>query len=384
MEPGRANCRQMRIGLVGTFPPRPCGLATFTSDVSAALQHAGHRVDVVALVDDGDPIDSRVAHRLVRNDVQSSQRVAAALSATVDVVLIQHEFGIFGGPDGLLLQALTQDLRVPYALTLHTVTAQFTAGQRAALDEPLKGADAVFVFTDDAARLLRNATPSFEARRCRVMPHGAPAELFAPVTHDVRAALGLQPRHLVVTTFGLLSPGKGIEHAIAAVGALRHACDDVVYVVAGRTHPEVVRHRGESYRDGLQEQVRRLGLEDVVRFRDWFHDVDELAALLAASDLFLTPYANAEQIVSGALSFAVAAGVPFVSTPYRYAVELAGHGCGLLTPFADHDAMAGRLKEVLVDANLRAHLSAQARAVGAHMSWPEVGRQTAAELAAIL
>lgn len=119
-------------------------------------------------------------------------------------------------------------------------------------------------------------------------------------------------------------------------------------------------------------------------FRDWFHEVDELAALLAASDVFLTPYANVEQIVSGALSFAVAAGVPFVSTPYRYAVELAGRGCGLLTPFADPDAMAGRLKEVLVDANLRAHLSAQARSVGSHMSWPEVGRQTAAELATIL
>lgn len=385
MEVGRPENRRLRIGLVGTFPPRPCGLATFTADMGAALRGAGHVVDVVALIDDDDdPVDPLVAHRLIRHDVQSSREVAAALSATVDVVLIEHEFGIFGGPDGRLLHELTDGLRVPYALTLHTVTGQFTAGQRAALDRPMERARAVLVFSEDAAELLRAAAPSWGDRRCRVVPHGAPAELYAPPAPGVRAGLGLTPSDLVITTFGLLSPGKGIEHAIAAAGALRHVSDDVVYVVAGRTHPEVVRRRGERYREQLQAQVLELGLEDVVVFRNWFHGVDELAALLASSDVFLTPYSDAEQIVSGALSFAIAAGVPFVSTPYRYARELAARGCGLLVPFADPDSMAAALKEVLTDQTLRRRLSAQARVAGAGMSWPEVGRRTAAVLADIV
>lgn len=369
---------------MGTYPPRVCGLATFTADVCAALRGAGHLVDVVALVDEHDTVDPMVAHRLVRHDARSSRTVAAALSATVDVVLIEHEFGIFGGPDGRLLHELTDGLRVPYAMTLHTVTGRFTASQRAALHGPLLGAQAVLVFSDEAGELLGTAVPRLQPRRCRVVPHGAPAELYAPPPPDVRARIGLTSANRVITTFGLLSPGKGIEHAIAAAGALRHVRDDVVYVVAGRTHPEVVRHDGERYRDGLRAQVGRLGLEDVVVFRDWFHDVDELAALLAASDVFLTPYAGADQIVSGALSFAVAAGVPFVSTPYRHAVDLARRGCGLLVPFADADAMAGALKEVLVDSGLRTQLATQARRVGAGMSWPEVGRRTATVLADIV
>jgi glycosyltransferase involved in cell wall biosynthesis len=339
----------------------------------------------VRVVDDArDPIDPGVTHRLVRDDVTSSRDVAAALSTSVDVVLVEHEFGIFGGPDGLLLRELTDGLRVPYALTLHTVTGRFTASQRAALDRPMRSASAVLVFSDDAAELLRAAAPSWGDRRCRVVPHGAPAELYATPSQDVRSTLGFTPADLVITTFGLLSPGKGIEHAIDAAGALRHVHDDVVYVVAGRTHPEVVRRRGEQYRDELRAQVHRLGLEDVVVFRNWFHDVDELAALLACSDVFLTPYADAEQIVSGALSFAVAAGVPFVSTPYRYARDLARRGCGLLVPFADPDATAAALKEVLTDRALRARLSARAREVGADMSWPEVGRRTAAVLADVV
>jgi glycosyltransferase involved in cell wall biosynthesis len=187
-----------------------------------------------------------------------------------------------------------------------------------------------------------------------------------------------------MTTFGLLSPGKGIEHAIDAVAELRNAVDDAVYVVAGRTHPGVVRHEGERYRERLEAQVTRLGLDDVVVFRDWFHDVDELAGLLAATDVFVTPYANAEQIVSGALSFAVAAGVPFVSTPYRYAKELAGRGGGVIVPFGEADGLALALKEVLTDDELRRRLASGARHIGQDMSWSAIGERTAEVLASIV
>ncbi len=372
----------LRIGLVGTYPPRPCGLATFTADVGAALRTAGHCVEVVALIDDeSDPADDAARYRLVRNDVQSSHAVAAALSATVDVVLIEHEFGIFGGRDGALLHELTDRLAVPYAVTLHTVKGQFTPSQLGALAGPLLGSKAALVFSDEAAELLVAAIPGI-AGKCHVVPHGAPTQLYTP-PDGVRATLGVSESAAVITTFGLLSPGKGIEHAITAVAALRSVVDEVVYLVAGRTHPGAVRQHGERYRDQLGVQVRRLGLDDVVRFRDWFHDVDELAVLLAATDVFVTPYVDAEQIVSGALSFAIAAGVPFVSTPYRYAHEMAGRGCGLISPFGDPDRLAATLKEILTDRVLRQRLAATAHRVGADMSWPEVGRRTAGVLAGI-
>ena len=182
----------------------------------------------------------------------------------------------------------------------------------------------------------------------------------------------------MLTTFGLLSPTKGIEHVIRAMPELCAAVDDVVYVVAGRTHPEVVRRDGEAYRKDLVDLCREVGVEDRVRFRNWFHDVDELSTLLRASDVFVTPYGDAEQIVSGALSFAVAAGLPFVSTPYRYAVELAAAGGGVTTPFGDDAALAATLRDVLVDDARRRRLARRAREIAVTRSWPEVGRLVSA------
>ena len=159
---------------------------------------------------------------------------------------------------------------------------------------------------------------------------------------------------MVISTFRLLSPSKGIEHMIPAMPTVRRRVGDVVYLIAGRTHPEVVRGQGEDYRRALEALTHSLGVDEVVRFRDWFHDVDQLSALLHATDVFATPYSDADQIVSGALSFALAAGVPFVSTSYRYAVGLASQGCGLTVPFDDDEALADALSQVLTDNELRA------------------------------
>jgi glycosyltransferase involved in cell wall biosynthesis len=380
MQERRPSQQGARIGVVGTYPPRPCGLATFTADVVEALGAHGHHVEVAALVDYAAEPAGLADHVLLRHDPTSSHALAERLSVNVDVVLIQHEFGIFGGADGILLGELTGALRVPYALTLHTVIGQFTATQRAALTQPLAGAAAVLVFSEDAAGLLADAFPGVEAR-CHVVPHGAPCQLYQPAVAGDRRRLGLPETAAVISTFGLLSPGKGIEHAIDAIAGLRHAVDDIVYVIAGRTHPDIVRTHGEHYRETLSELARRRRVDDIVMFRDWFHDIDDLAALLGETTVFVTPYLDAEQIVSGALSYAVAAGVPFVSTPYRYATELAEHGCGLLVPFADPDGLAAALKELLTDPTRRAQLAAGARRVGASMSWPAVARSTAAILA---
>ena len=373
-----STCRPaLRVGLVSTSPPRMCGLATFAADVAESLELAGAEVDVVALVDGDEPVADRVRHRLVRSSARSSARVAASLSRDVDVVLIEHEFGIFGGRDGALLGELTRHLTVPYVLTLHTVLGRFTAGQRAALAGPLAGAARVMVFARQAVELLAAQFPDVRDR-CDVVPHGAPARLLLDrhVDSGFRSRRGLAATTKVVSTFGLLSPGKGIEHAIRAIALTRPVVGDLVYVVAGRTHPGVVRRTGEAYREHLVGLVTELGLARTVVFEDWFHDIDELATLLHATDVFVTPYNHAEQIVSGALSFAIAAGVPFVSTPYRYAVEMAAAGCGATVPFADPASLSAALTDVLVDDHRRRLMAERAATIGGTMSWPEVGRQT--------
>ncbi|MEO8692212.1 MAG: glycosyltransferase [Acidimicrobiales bacterium] len=373
IEPDGRDRRPLRVGLVGTFPPRPCGLATFTADVAASLQGAGDVVVVAALVDAAGVGIAGVTYELLQSSEESARSVATLLSNDVDVVLIQHEFGIFGGRGSAVLQALTDNLTVPYVVTLHTVIEHFRGWQMTALVAPLAGAALVFVFSDEAVALVASQFAGVESKCC-VVPHAAPLALYGRPEVDLRTRLGLPVDTMVISTFGLLSPSKGIEHVIRAMPTLRRRVRDVVYLIAGRTHPDVVRRRGERYRDSLESLARSLGVDDIVRFRDWFHDVDELSALLHATDVFVTPYSDAEQIVSGALSFAIAAGVPFVSTPYRYATGLAAQGCGLTVPFGDDDALADALARALTDDELRHRMAQRAAAVSAARSWPQVGQ----------
>ena len=267
------------------------------------------------------------------------------------------------------------NLIVPYVITLHTVIEQFQRWQLTALAAPLAGAALVFVFSDEAVALVAAQFAGL-VPRCCVVPHAAPVALFGRSRVGFRERLDLTEHTMVISTFGLLSPSKGIEHVIQALTTLRRQVDDVVYLVAGRTHPEVVRRSGEGYRECLQALTRSLGVDDIVRFRDWFHDVDELTVLLHATDVFVTPYSDAEQIVSGALSFAIAAGVPFVSTPYRYATGLARQGCGMTVPFDDDEALADALTRALTDDALRHKMAMRAEAVSAVRSWPQVGQLT--------
>ena len=363
----------LRIGLVGTFPPRACGLATFTADVAESLRSMGDKVVVAALVDAAGDVAPGATYRLVQPRPASARSVADELSKDMDVVLVEHEFGIFGG-ERSVLGAFTDALTVPYVVTMHTVLGPFAEWQRDALAGSLAGAALVFAFSEQAVNLLVDQFPNI-APRCRVVPHGSPTEMYRSKDADLRRLAGLAKGAKVMTTFGLLSPSKGIELVIRAMRRVREASPEAVYVVAGRTHPEVVRRDGERYRDQLLDLCRSEGVEDCVVFRNWFHDVDELSALLRSSDVFVTPYADAAQIVSGALSFAVAAGLPFVSTPYRYAVELAASGCGETTGFGDHEAMASALSRMLLDETQRHRMASRSDALAAARSWPQIGER---------
>jgi glycosyltransferase involved in cell wall biosynthesis len=383
----------MRLAIMTTFPPRPCGIATFSADLLASLRQAPDvdGVDVIA-VSNGDqatypsPVVTTVAHD-VRADYRRAARLAGRLG--VDMVMVEHEFGIFGGVDGEYVLSFTSELAVPYAVTLHTVSATFSPHQRQVLRDVCRDAALVLVFTQTARELVMDQNLA-SVEQVRVVPHGAPREITAMAARTPGVAgppLRLGGRQgagpvttagrFVVSSFGLLSPGKGIEATLEAVARLKPRFPEILLVVAGRTHPDVVRRDGEAYRLGLERRVRDLGLVDHVSFDDRFLEVGELAALLGATDLFVTAYTGREQIVSGALTFAIAAGCPVVSTPYRYAEDLLSSGAGRLVPFDDVDALAEGMASFLESPGSLAFAAHEARRVGASLSWDEVARVTA-------
>lgn len=359
----------MHVAIVGTYPPTRCGIATFTADVETALRLHDAQVTIVPVfvgIDPGLGIrrDDRASYAL------SARRVNAL---GCDVVLIQHEFGIFGGTAGNYLLDFTEALTTPFAVTLHTVLADFTRAQADVIERLSADATTVMVFTETARRLLLSQGLVADAQ-IQIVPHGAPAELYEPVDiAQARIQLGLPAIGPVMSTFGLLSAGKGIELAVSAVGALVGEYPSIRYVIAGQTHPEVVRHEGERYREGLEARVHELGIQDNVVFLDRFLGIGEIGALLAVTDVFCTPYRGEDQIVSGALTFALAAGCPVVSTPYRYAKDVLGGGAGTIVGFDDSVAFADGVRQMLADGPTRTTAMRAAAEVSASLAWATVG-----------
>ncbi|HTN81934.1 MAG TPA: glycosyltransferase, partial [Acidimicrobiales bacterium] len=363
--------------VIGTYPPRVCGIATFTADVVNSLDgNPGvERPGVIAVVTDEQELEPDVVAAIGHDD-RASYRAAGAVANDYDVVLLEHEFGIFGGPDGEMILDFIDTLSVPLVVSLHTVLRHPSENQARVLRRLCDRAASVMVFTATARRMVLEQGLA-RASKLRVVPHGAPAELYGLISsEDAKRRLGVEGRP-TISTFGLLSSGKGIEVALEALVSVREYVPDVVYVIAGRTHPEIIRNEGESYRERLAAAVDELGLGDNVVFIDRFLDMNDLALLLSATDVFCTPYLHGEQIVSGALTFAIAAGRPAVSTPYRYAQDLLSDGAGHLVPFNETEPLADALTEMLTKPEVLAEAQDAARRAGASLSWPEVGRQTA-------
>jgi glycosyltransferase involved in cell wall biosynthesis len=381
----------MKIAIVSTYPPQRCGLAQFSRDLRAALTHVRPQwqVDIWA-IDADDASYGPEVRGVIRRDHTDDYRRAARTLAIVgfDLVVIQHEYGIFGGPDGCYIldfAAELQRLGVPYVVTLHTVLANPSKGQLATLAELCSGAARVTGFTT-TAQTIAVATGLAAADRFAVVPHGAPAMLRGPVPpaqpRPAVSRLLKDVRHgRVLTTFGLIGPGKGLETAIAALPAILARHSDVFYIIAGATHPHVARRDAENYRHSLEDLAERLAVADRVVFLPAFLTDAELAALLARTDLFLTPYRSREQICSGALTFALAAGVPAVSTPYQYAVDVltpAGKpNNGVLVPFDNPDAFAHAVCDLLAHEGELASLRDNVREYGNGLLWPSVAARFA-------
>jgi glycosyltransferase involved in cell wall biosynthesis len=378
----------MRVAIVSTYQPRHCGIAVFSGDLRAALLEADSSlaVDIVSISrgDNSRPHPPEVV-ATIRQEVASDYCAAAEElgRANVDVVLIEHEYGIFGGNDGHFVLELANQLTVPMVVTLHTVLANPPAERARTMRALCQRAALIMVFTETARRMLGEQGLA-EPERVRVVPHGAPDELtqaaWADGVDEDIASSSLQLPSLagrtVLSTFGLISDSKGLELAIRALPSIVASHPEVLYLIAGQTHPEVIHKEGESYRLGLQQLVHDLDLCDHVWFIDRFLSIDELAMLLARTDLYLTPYRSRDQIVSGALTFAVAAGCPVVSTPYFYAEDLLSSGAGRLVPSADSSELAAAALDLLGSRAKMKAARAEARRVGADLTWSSVGKTT--------
>ncbi|UWP82787.1 glycosyltransferase [Dactylosporangium fulvum] len=376
-----------RLGIVSTYLPRQCGLATYTADLREALGVATDDLEtvVVAIDRDGHTYGDEVVVTINQDRIEDYSAAARVLrEAGVQVVLIQHEYGIFGGPDGSHLLELTRALNacgIPYLLTLHTVLPRPSPGQAATLRALCARAARVTVFTETARRVAIR-TGIAAGHQLVVVPHGAPEamrhgpdpETLRPELRDLLDAVSGKP---TLTTFGLLGKGKGIDIAIDALAEVVKKHPETQYIVAGTTHPEIKRQEGEVYRESLQAQVQQLGLSDNVHFVDAFLALDELSAILHASTLFVTPYRQPEQICSGALTFALGAGLPAVSTSYSYAEDMLAGGAGRVVPIGDGTALATEIIDLLSDARALAAAKSVAEACAAWLPWPAVAAREA-------
>jgi glycosyltransferase involved in cell wall biosynthesis len=362
------------LAMIGNHLPRRCGIATFTTDLAAALERLPNApaCAVIAMNEHGRRHDypERVVFEVDDGDVASYRAAAVILNEhDAEVVSLQHEYGIFGGDAGALVLEMMRAIRKPIVTTLHTVLGAPNAKQRVVMNEVLALSDRVVVMSRHGAELLRSVH-DVDEQKIDVIPHGIPE---VPVTSDCKRALGLEESEIILT-FGLLSPDKGIEYVIDALPQILARRPRARYLVVGVTHPHVKERAGESYREMLLDRARTLGVEANVTFHDQFVSHDELVAFLAAADIYVTPYLNTEQITSGTLAYAVGSGKAVISTPYRYARELLDRGRGVLVPTRDSSAVAREVIDLLSDDARRFGLSRRAAAYGEQMGWPVVAQ----------
>ena len=394
------------FGMLSTYPPTQCGLATFSQALVTHLDGSGADVGIVRIVDSPQPAEPRVIHQLVIGERGAARRAAHALNLH-DVAIIQHEYGIFGGRDGSDVLDVLADVRVPVISVLHTVLTTPTPNQRRVLAGVVAASSVVVTMTQTARQRLLDGW-DVDPGMVMVIAHGAEDNRAPELGHARRDPLGgrgrlpkgtapadagsvdtassdptssgptsadAAARRPTILTWGLLGPGKGIEWAIQAMAGLADLDPRPLYEVVGETHPRVVEWAGEAYREGLEAQVAELGLSDHVAFDGRYLDGPTLRSIVRAADIILLPYDSRDQVTSGVLTEAVVAGKPVVSTSFPHAVELLSSGAGLLVHQGDADAISEALRTLLTDPALTAEMAATSRSLAPSLLWPAVAEQ---------
>lgn len=356
---------------VATYPPTECGIATFTQDVvqSVAKYTPFSKPTVVAVKrsQEIEPYGRIVRHQIVRDDRQSYFDAAKFLNdSSIDIVSIQHEYGIYGGSAGEYVLDLIGALNKPAVATLHTVLRNPDPEQKRVLQELAEACEVLVVMVRTGRQILMD-TYGIDPKKITIIAHGVP-NVHRVSTTSVKRALGIADRK-IISTFGLINSGKGIEFAIEALAKVVKKYPNALYLVLGETHPGVRAWEGETYRNHLIDTVKNLGLENNVRFNNRFLALNELVRYLCATDVYITPYLSKDQIVSGTLAYALGCGKAIVSTPYLYAEEVLAEGRGVLVDFRDSEQMADAIIDLLDNPEKKEQMEALAYKYGRRTAW---------------
>ena len=365
-----------RVAFIGNYLPRQCGIATFTTDLSDAFtaQFPDIQSMVLAMNDtaEGYSYSDKVRYEIRESNLFDYERAANFLNQhAVDAISLQHEFGIFGGEWGKYILTLLRNVNAPVVTTFHTVLEKPTPEQLETMREVARLSNRVVVMSEDSRRDLQNIYGVPE-HKIDFIPHGVHDVPFVdPGFHKDK--FGAEGR-FVIMTFGLLSRNKGLEYVIEALPEVVKRYPQLTYLILGATHPHVVAYEGEAYRDSLKARVRELGIEDNVLFYDQFVDLQDLKEFIGAGDVYITPYLDPEQVVSGTLAYTVSAGKAVISTPYRYAKELLADERGILVPFRDSKAIAEKILYLLDNEAERDSMRKRAYMYGRNMVWSAVAK----------
>jgi glycosyltransferase involved in cell wall biosynthesis len=365
-----------RIGVVGNYLPRQCGIATFTTDLCDAIstEYGSARLFAVPVNDteSGYAYPARVRLALQQDDLSSYEQAADFLNFTnFDLVCLQHEYGIFGGPAGSHILSLLRRLKMPVITTLHTVLREPNPDQRLVMEEIAAISDRLIVMSQLSSQFLQEIF-KVPGSKIDMVPHGVPDLPFLD-PNFYKDRFGVEGKAVLVT-FGLLSPNKGIENVIQALPQILAKHKNVVYIVAGATHPHILRREGDRYRAYLQVLAKEVGVESNVIFHNRFVSPEEMVAFIGAADIYITPYRHEAQVVSGTLAYALGAGKAIISTPYWHAIELLDDRRGALVPFQDSDAIARKAVELLDTPAIRHAMRKRAYIYARNMVWKSVAQ----------
>ena len=352
------------FGILSTYPPTVCGLATFSAALADGLTANGADVSVIRVADGSSSTENRVVGELV-NGSPASVVASSELLNHNDIAIIQHEYGIYGGVDGDEVVEVISGLRVPSIVVAHTVLKHPSPHQRAVLESIAGMADQVVVMSQAASERLC-LSYDVDRRKVAVIPHGATVPIHAQVKRAGRPTL---------LTWGLLGPGKGVERVIDAMAFLRDLPGSPRYLVAGQTHPKVLAADGEAYRTARIEQARRNGVADSVFFDSGYRTVASLNALAGTAAAVVLPYDSEDQVTSGVLVDAIASGRPVIATAFPHATELLASGAGIVVDHDDPDALVVALRRVLTEPCLAGAMAAEARRLAPAMAWPVVAKE---------
>jgi glycosyltransferase involved in cell wall biosynthesis len=365
-----------RIAVIGNYLPRHCGIATFTTDLCAAISAEYGNARLLALpvndTEQGYDYPARVRWSLSQDDVKSYQDAAEFLNFNnIDMVCLQHEYGIFGGPAGSHILHLLRGLKMPVVTTLHTVLRQPNPDQMLVMEEIAELSDRLIVMSQLSSQFLQEIF-KVPSSKIDLVPHGVPDLPFLD-PNFYKDRFGVEGK-AVLLTFGLLSPNKGIENVIQALPQILSKHTNVVYIVAGATHPHVLRRDGDKYRASLQALAKDMGVQSQVIFHDHFVSPEEMAEFIGAADIYITPYLHEAQVVSGTLAYALGAGKAIISTPYWHALELLDGRRGALVPFQDPGAIAKKTIELLDTPAIRHAMRKRAYLFGRDMVWKKAAQ----------